>query len=152
MTYGICVWGNADNSILRKICLSQKRAIRVVASLDFGESTKNSFRDLKLLKVAELFKSQLASIMWDQDHGLLPSCFDNIFHKISDIHHYDTRSSAANKLSENVRIHTTTHGESMLKFVGPKILNELKNHDFYNLSKTKKTFQAKYKNFLLSFY
>ena len=90
--------------------------------------------------------------MWDLDRGVLPTCFDNIFRHVSDIHNYHTRSSAANKLSENVRINTQTHGESMLKFLGPKILNKLKNHDFFSSSKTKKTFQGKYKQYLLSSY
>ena len=152
LTYGICLWGNADPAILHKICLCQKRAVRVVAGLGYGESTKYVFRELKLLKVEDLFQTQFASVMWDLDHGTLPTCFNNIFRHVSDIHHYNTRSSAAQKLSENVRIHTKTHGEHMLKFIGPKILNELKNHDFFNLSKTKKTFQAKYKQYLLSLY
>ena len=152
LTYGICLWGNADPTILNKICLSQKRAIRVVAGLGYGESTENAFYDLKLLKVEDLFQFHLASVMWDLDRGVLPTCFDNIFRHVSDIHNYHTRSSAANKLSENVRINAQTHGESMLKFLGPKILNKLKNHDFFSSSKTKKTFQGKYKQYLLSSY
>ena len=152
LTYGICVWGCAEQSVLEKICLSQKRAIRAVAGLDYGESTKTAFRELKVLKIKDLYKFHFASVMWDQDHGNLPFCLSNIFRQVSDIHNYDTRSSAVHNLSENVIINTKTHGESMLKFLGPKILNELKTHDFYNQSKTKKTFQAKYKSFLLSSY
>ena len=152
LTYGICVWGNADSSLIQKIFLCQKRAIRIVAGLEYQASTKTAFSELKLLKIEDLFKYNLASLMWDHDHGSLPSCFSNLFQNISDIHHYETRSSAAHKLSENVIIHTKSHGESMLKFQGPKTLNELKNHSFYNLSKTKKCFQARYKKCLLSFY
>ena len=152
LTYGICLWGNADFSILNKIILSQKRAIRVVAGLDFRESTNEAFRELKILKVTDLFKTNFASVMWDHDHGALPACFGSTFKNISDIHHYYTRASSAQKLSENVKICTKTYGESMLKFIGPKILNELKNLDFYNSSKNKGTFQAKYKQFLLSSY
>ena len=152
LTYGICLWGNADSSILNKIFLSQKRAIRVIAGLDYRESTSEAFRELKILKVSDLFKTQFASVMWDHDHGALPACFGSTFKTISDIHHHFTRASSAQKLSENVKICTKTYGESMLKFIGPKILNELKNYEFYNSSKSKSTFQAKYKQFLLSSY
>ena len=152
LTYGICLWGNADSSILNKIFLSQKRAIRVIAGLDYRESTSEAFRELKILKVSDLFKTQFASVMWDQDHGALPACFGSTFKTISDIHHHFTRASSAQKLSENVKICTKTYGDSMLKFIGPKILNELKNYEFYNSSKSKSTFQAKYKQFLLSSY
>ena len=139
LTYGICLWGNADPTILNKIILSQKRAIRVVAGLENGESTENAFFDLKVLKVEDLFQLHFASVMLDLDRNSLPSCFDNLFRHVSDIHHYNTRCSAAHKLSENVRINTKTHGESMLKFIGPKILND----DFFSFSKTKKSFQGK---------
>ena len=122
LTYGICVWGNADSSLIQKIILCQKRAIRIVAGLEFQASTKTAFSELKLLKIGDLFKFNLASLMWDHDHGSLPYCFSNLFQNISDIHHYETRSSAAHKLSENVTIHTKSHGESMLKFQGPKLL------------------------------
>ena len=37
----------------------------------------------------------------------------------------------------------------MLKFMGPKVLNTLKNLSFYNRSHTKKSFISKYKNYLL---
>ena len=152
LNFGICVWGNADISLLQKIFLCQKRAIRIVAGLEFQASTKTAFRELKLLRTEDLFKYNIANVMWEHDHGSLPSCFSKLFQNISDIHHFETRSSAAQKLSENVIIHTKSHGESMLKFQGPKTLNELKNHSFYNLSKTKKGFQARYKKFLLSLY
>ena len=152
LTYGIYLWGNAEPFILNKIILSQKRAIRVIAGLGYGESTENAFFDLKVLKVEDLFQFLFTSVMWDLDRGNLPSCFNNIFRRVSDIHHYNTRCSAAHKLLENVRINTKTHGESMLKFIGPKILNELKNHDYFNFSKTKKSFQGKYKQYLLSSY
>ena len=57
-----------------KILLGQKRAIRAVAGLDYRETTKEAFRDLKILKVTDLFKFQLACVMWDHDHGALSSC------------------------------------------------------------------------------
>ena len=149
ITYGLCVWGKAD---LTKLFLAQKRAIRAIAGLDFGESTNESFKELNLLKLKDLYKFQFANLMWDQDHELLPISLNNIFIKISDVHNYETRSSVSQKLSENVKINTKTHGEKLFKFQGPKILNDLKNKDFYASSKTKTVFRAELKKYLISFY
>ena len=151
LTYGICVWGNSDYSQLNKIFLCQKRAIRIVAGLDFKSPTNEAFKDLGILKLEDIFKYSISVVMWDQDHALLPACFSDFFKNIRDIHNHETRSYTAHKLSENVIVHTKSHGESMLKFQGPKILNELKNHTFYS-SKTKKGFLKKYKNYMLSLY
>ena len=152
LTYGLCVWGTAHYDYIHNLFLTQKRAIRAIAGLDFNESTKVAFCNLQILKVHDLFKFQYASLMWDQDHNLLPDCLNKIFVRVADTHSYETRSSAANKLSINVKIKTKTHGETLLHYQGPTILNDLKNHKFYGASKTKKSFQSKYKKYIFSMY
>ena len=152
LTYGLCIWGTAHSDYIYKLFLTQKRAVRAIAGLDFNASTKDAFRNLQILKIHDLFKFQYASLMWDQDHNLLPKCFNNFFVRVADTHSYETRSSAANKLSINIKISTKTHGESLLQYQGPKILNELKNLTFYGASKTKKNFQYKYKKHIFSLY
>ena len=42
--------------------------------------------------------------------------------------------------SENIAIHTSTHGKKMFKFTGPRILNNLKDQHFNNNSKSKNVF------------
>ena len=152
LTYGLCVWGTAHLDYIHKLFLTQKRAIRAIAGLDYNASTKDAFCNLQILKIHDLFKFQYASLMWDQDHNVLPMCLNNLFVRVADTHSYETRSSAANKLAINVKISTKTHGESLLQYQSPKILNELKNLKFYGASKTKKKFQSKYKKYIFSLY
>ena len=57
--------------------------------------------------------------------------------------------ASSHKLSENVKFKTKTHGKSMFKFKGTKILNELKDLKFYGASKNKSYFRRKYKLYLL---
>ena len=90
--------------------------------------------------------------MWDQDHSLLPECLNNLFSRVADTHRYETRAFAANKLSIDVKINTKTHGESLLQYQGPKVLNELKNLKLYGSCKTKYNFQYKYKKYIFSLY
>ena len=111
LTYGLCVWGNAESNYLQKIILTQKRAIRAISGLGFGESTVEAFHNLKILKFADLFSFQYASLMWDYEHNSMPQRLSNLFHKISDVHSYGTRSSSKQKLSENIVINTNAHGK-----------------------------------------
>ena len=48
------------------------------------------------------------------------------------MHNYETRNATTGKLSENIRINTTTHGLTMLKFQCPKVFNAIKDLQFYN--------------------
>ena len=76
--------------------------------------------------------------MWGYDHNLLPSSLDDLFQSVRNIHNYGTRMVTKEKLYEGQVIHTKTHGENLLKFVGPKMLNKLKDYDFYYKCNTKK--------------
>ena len=96
----------------------------------------------------KLYHSKLASLMWDFDHGAGPSHLQKLFKYSSEIHSYGTRSSSNANLAQNIGCKTKV-GSLMLKFMGPKVLNSLKKHNFYNLSHTKHSFISKYKNYLL---
>ena len=100
----------------------------------------------KILTLDKLYRSKLASFMWDFDHGVLPNHLQKFFKYSSD--GYGTRSSANANLAENISCEIKV-GSLMLKFMGPKVLNSLKNLSFYNLIHTKKSFISKYKNYLL---
>lgn len=152
LTYGLCVWGSAKNEYVHKLFLTQKRAIRAIAGLDFNAPTEDAFRNLQILKIYDLYNLQLSSLMWDHDHNLLPKCLSNYFVRVTDTHNHETRLASADKLYFDFNISTKTHGESLLQYQGPKILNELKNLNIYGSSKTKKHFQSKYKKYIFSFY
>ena len=90
--------------------------------------------------------------MFEYDHGNLPICFNTLFNKISSIHSYGTRNATAGKLSENVSVNTTTHGFAMIKFKGPKVLNNIKDFDFYADSRSVQSFRKNYKSYLIEIY
>ena len=150
ISYGISVWGTASLIYTNQIRILQKKAIRIITNSDYLAHTKPLFKHLNILNFDDMIVHQFASLMWDHDHKLLPNCFSNYFLPVSEVHHYNTRMSTTGKLSENVRIRTETHGKKMLKFIGPRIFNSLKELDFYSLSKTKKHFL--WKQYLLKKY
>ena len=105
LSYGLSSWGTS-NQYFETVFKIQKRAIRAIAGRDFQESTTDSFRDLCILKISDLFLVQNASLMWDYDHDSLPNAFKGFFTKKSDVHSYRTLAASANKLAKTININT----------------------------------------------
>ena len=150
LSYGICLYGLADDIYTSKIALIQKRAIRIISSAPFNAHTAPLFSELRILDFENVLKLQLSLLMWDYDHGNLPIAFNDYFIKAKDVHKYNTRFSSKNKLSENILVNTDSHGKKMLKFMGPRVLNDILDFDFYEISKNKIQFKSKMKNHLLA--
>ena len=152
ISYGLIVWSQASAIYTNKIKLIQKKALRIITNSDYLAHTKPLFKKLNILNFDDMIKHQFASIMWDQDHDLLPNSISCFFKPVSQIHGYNTRMVSAGKLSENIAIHTSTHGKKMFKFTGPRILNNLKDQHFYKNSKSKNVFIKRYKKYLIDMY
>ena len=150
MGYGLCLYGLADEQYTSKIFLMQKRAIRIISNASYTAHTKPLFDNLKILNFKKSVIFQLSLLMWDQDHGDLPKCFQSYFQKTSELHSYTTRSSTQNKLSQNLLVNTNLHGKKSLKFLGPRIFNKIVSLNFYNTCKNKNSFKGKLKEFLLN--
>ena len=91
LSYGICAWGTAEDSYLEKIRVSQNKALRAITGSQFTASTDPLYNNLNVLKLDDIFQIQYASLMFDQDHGNLPSCFKTYLRKVEDIHSHNTR-------------------------------------------------------------
>lgn len=78
--YGLAAWGTSRHC-LDKIFLTQKRAIRAMASINFDDPTSDSFKKFGILKIHDLMKVHFASLMWDFDHGSLPHVFQGFFYQ-----------------------------------------------------------------------
>ena len=59
--------GLAKSHLTRKVILLQKRAVRVVAKEYFLAHTDIIFNKLNILKCADQYLLNLASLMWDYD-------------------------------------------------------------------------------------
>ena len=151
VNYGLSVWGCANDKYIESIRLSQKRVIRIISNADYTSPTSKLFKDLNVLKIDDLLKIQYASLMWDYDKNILPSSLNFYFKSLKNNHHV-TRQVTAAKLSENIIVNTDLYGKTMLKFIGPKVLNFLKDQDFFSKAKTKSFFIKKYKQYLIESY
>ena len=94
LTYGILAWGNADQSILRKTITLQKRAIRTIHKSTYNSHTDPLFNTSQILKISDLYQSQIALFMYDYIHHKLPGSFENVFLYQRDVQTtYETRQS-----------------------------------------------------------
>ena len=147
LSYGISVWGNADDKFIEKIRIAQKKVVRILNKSDFYAPTEPIFSKLNILFFDDIYLHQFGCLMWDQDHGNLPNCFNSYFKEVREVHQHGTRMRDKNKLYECLKYNTKTYGKKM--FQGPKVLNKLKNLAFYTEAKTKFYFRKRYKKYLI---
>ena len=88
-------------------------------------------------------------LMWQHDHGELPDCFNDYFKKVNSTHTHNTRAASSKKLSENILVNTDSYGKHMLKFIGPRIFNEIVTLEFYNRCNNKVGFKTNLKKYIL---
>ncbi len=83
--------------------------------------------ELNILKVEDIFKHSMVQLVYKQRNNLLPDVFDSYFKPRNEIHNLQTRN--AHKLHV-IRV-KHYYGESILKYKGAKIYNELPNDIMY---------------------
>ena len=138
LVYCISVWGSTYPSNLNRIFLLQKKVIRIISKSAFDAYTEPIFKQLKILKLSDIYRSQIGNSF---QKGLLPYAFSEIFLLPNQIHHYNTRNSNSIYLFScrtNIR-------QFVIRFQGPKLFNsfstEIQNADSFTQFKTKlKTF------------
>ena len=104
---------------------------------------------MNILKLEDLFKMKITSLMWDFENSRLPSCFPDYFQHAKSVHNYKTRFSAKNKFSKTRNLNSTRYGiENFSNIAINDISNNLKDFSWYHNVKTKKAMMAKLKNVL----
>ena len=106
MSYGISIYGLADDQYKNTICLIQKRAIRLISNAPHNAHSKPLFKKLKILNFDNTKNLQQSVLMWEQEHGYLPACFNSYLKKVNRVHDHNTRSSTNNQLAENILVNT----------------------------------------------
>ena len=121
LTYCCIVWGTAKFSVINKVQVLQKRAVRLCTGSDIRASSSPLFKRLRLLKINDINKLQTVVFMQRVKCGLLPvSCLHHV--TISDNKDlYNTRNKSFFKL----KAFRTNIRENSLAIRGPKLWNLL---------------------------
>ena len=115
MTYGSIIWGQTQNSAVRRIENIQNKALRVINSAPFNSPTTNLYKNSKILKFYDHIKLQNFLFVHDDLHKNIPIALQNSFKLLSDNHNYSTRGSNLSQIMLP-KIKKVTHGKYSIKF------------------------------------
>ena len=122
LTYCNIVWGSANPTVIKRLEILQKRAVRIVTNSSFNSTSGPLFFRLKLLKLSDIVNFQTAQFMFKVKNNLLPIICNN----------YVTVASMASQVYVtrhhsffNILGCRTGLREKSLKIRGPKIWNRL---------------------------
>ena len=138
--YAIEVWGSTFKTVINKILVLQKKAMRMMTFNDQfpvipGPLSPSNpiFLKLETLKVEDIYKYQISKFIFKSLNELTPINFQNWFKLTSETHGHRMRSnynvndesSIKNLCISSAR--TTNYGLKLIKVNGPRIWNELPN-------------------------
>jgi Reverse transcriptase (RNA-dependent DNA polymerase) len=94
LTYGNLVWASNYMTRLQRICLLQKKIVRIITRSPYGSHTSPMFQQLGLLTFHNITVFQMAEFMHRYTFSLLPNAFADFFQCVSDVHSYFTRNKS----------------------------------------------------------
>ena len=122
LTYGILAWGSASCNIINPIFVLQKKIIRVVSGSSWFAHTSPIFKELRILKLQDLYKFQILSSMYRILHmNHMPEIGDRIISNNVNTS-YMTRNN-----NFRLPIFTKTITQRSFYFYGPKLWNVFLN-------------------------
>lgn len=107
LSYGIQIWGGTYESTLLPLYRLQKIAIRKINNLAYKLSTKPFFKNLKILKLHQIYKYSVGIFIYKVRNHLCPSMFDNFFQTNDLIHSHFTR--------QRTNLHSNTCNTNFIK-------------------------------------
>ena len=112
--YSILCWGYKNDRILKL----QKRALRLITNSKYNAHSEPLFKNLKCLKVCDLFKLKLLKFYYKLEKGEIPHYFQNMFTPVALTHNYSTRFRRLTDLPQS----KTTTGSNCIRYTLPKHL------------------------------
>ena len=129
---------------LKRILLLQKKIVRIISGSAFDAHTEPIFKQIKILKLCDIFLFQVGKIMFLFKKRRLPIAFNNLFMIRSQLYSYNTRNSSSFytfSCRTNIR-------QFAIRTQGPRLFNSLSSEicNAANIS----LFKSKLKTFLLN--
>ena len=151
LLYGAIVWMSIYKSYLNKLTSLQNRALRLITNNithnQHPARTPSLYKQLKILKVADLYSYQVAFFMHKFSNNTLPSSFSKYFLKSKEVHKLGTRQNVSSNF--NVPRYNTARLQRLIKYRGDKIWQSLSS-EIRRCSY--KTFTKKFKKLVLTQY
>ena len=130
LTYAVEAWGSAIETQLNRLLILQKKVVRMIIHRDIRQedyslpASEPLFINLKIMKIRNIFKTKVSNFIFKCLNKLCPSQFHEWFRLTATVHNHNTRSTTNKDLFIS-KVRTTYHGKKSIKYLGPKIWNEL---------------------------
>ena len=121
LSYCNIIWGTTSKRNLDKMLLLQKRAIRICSGSTYLAHSNPIFKDLRVLKVADINLLQTALFMYKLNLNIIPDKFQSLFTKNNQIHTHHTRNANKYHLSNP----KTSLAHNSIIHKGPDVWNSL---------------------------
>ena len=95
LNYCSIAWSSTSRTLFDKLNVLQKRAIRHITCSKPRDHTSSLFKSLNLLKLTDIFNTNIATFTYRSLHDLLPIQFSNYFSHNFSVHDHNTRQSAS---------------------------------------------------------
>ena len=119
LNYGILTWGTKPGR-LQKL---QKWAIRTITNSKYNSHTEPLFKQLRLLKISDLYYISALKFHFKFQRSMLPNYFRNIFSFNQSTHNYNTRNRNVTHISQA----NTASASMSIRYNIPKIIQEVPN-------------------------
>ena len=153
LLYGIALWGGTFDKGLDRISKLQKKAIRLITGANRMYHSEPRQKKLGLLKLEDLYKTQVNCLTYDCLKGDAPDVFKKLFMRKRDCGSSRTRSQEDNPYDIKLREPNPSAGpvfNCSFSHIGPLFWNSLPN-DLKNCN-SKAEFRRKVKKHLLEPY
>ena len=117
------VWGQNVNA-MQRISTLQKKAIRIISHQQRNCHSSPFFKENDIIKFHEKIKIDNVIFVNKSLNNMLPSILNNWFKFCSEIHNYETTSSANNLLYKQ-SYRTNTYGKFSVKIIAIESWNEI---------------------------
>ena len=99
--YCSIVRGQCNETLLDKLQTLQNRAAKLIANVSYAAADHNSLLcDYGWLNVHNLILLDLGVFMYKTQKGLAPDVFYDLYHSVTEVDSYDTRSANKRELKE----------------------------------------------------
>ena len=146
LIYRNIIWGNAADVTCWPLYKLQKIAIRLITNTQRGNSTLSQSKELRILRLPEIYIHIVTVFMFKYHHHMLPDSLTTLFIKNNTVHNYNTRISAYLR-APRIR---TAFAEKFITNSGVKIWNSMK--EILNISQKISTFKHKLASHLIENY
>ena len=116
ISQSILVWGHQSDKIFKL----QKRAVRIVFKVKYNSHTDVLFKQNKLLKCKDIYRTAAAKFYFKYKNNLLPDYYDGMFDPVPLCHNYNTR-----QLQPRAQMSRKKYTSHCIRYLIPKIISHL---------------------------